>query len=413
MSIAIIGAGAAGMMAAIAAKDAGAGEVFLLERGSRPGWKINITGKGRCNVTNNCDVQTLIKNVPGNGRFLYSAFNNFNSEDTMAFFEGLSVPLKTERGNRVFPVSDNAKDISGALITAIKRRGIRIITDRATAIEVKDGAVCAVRGEKGRYACKAVILATGGKSYPRTGSDGSGYKLARDLGHTVTKLRASLVPLEAKGSIPAQLEGLSLRNIAVALSKDGKQIYNDFGEMIFTHKGVSGPVILSSSAHVARDELFPCKLTIDLKPALDEQTLDKRVLRDFEENLNRDFANVLGKLLPAKMIPVVVRLSGIPSNKKVNAITKQERAALVHLIKHFELEITGTAPIDEAIITAGGISIKEIDPKTMASKLVDGLFFAGEVIDVDAYTGGFNLQIAWSTGMCAGQSAAERMYMYE
>ena len=413
MSIAVIGAGAAGMMAAIAAKDAGAEEVFILERGNRPGWKLNITGKGRCNVTNNCDVQTLIKNVPGNGRFLYSAFNTFTSEDTMAFFEGLGVPLKTERGNRVFPVSDNAKDISGALITAIKRRGIRIITDRATAIEVQDGAVFAIKGEKGRYPCKAAILATGGKSYPRTGSDGSGYRLAAGVGHTVTQLRPSLVPLEAKGNIPARLEGLSLKNIAITLSRDGKQIYNDFGEMVFTHKGVSGPVILSGSAHVARDGLFPCTLTIDLKPALDEQTLDKRILRDFEENLNRDFSNVLGKLLPVKLIPVMIGLSGIPSNKKVNAITKQERAALVHHVKHFELTITGTAPIDEAIITAGGVSTKEIDPKTMASKLVDGLFFAGEVIDVDAYTGGFNLQIAWSTGMRAGQSAAERMYSYE
>lgn len=413
MSIAIIGAGAAGMMAAIAAKDAGAGEVFLLERGARPGWKINITGKGRCNVTNNCDVQTLIKNVPGNGRFLYSAFNNFDASDAMAFFEGLGVPLKTERGNRVFPVSDNAKDISGALITAIKRRGIKIITDRVTAIEVKDGAVCAVKGEKGRYPCRAAILATGGKSYPRTGSDGTGYRLATAVGHTVTKLRPSLVPLEARGNIPARLEGLSLKNIAITLSQDGKQLYSDFGEMVFTHRGVSGPVILSASAHVARDERFPCTLTIDLKPALDEQTLDRRILRDFEENLNRDFANVLGKLLPAKLIPVMVGLSGIPSNKKVNVITKQERAALVHHVKHFELTITGTAPIDEAIITAGGISTKEIDPKTMASKLIDGLFFAGEVIDVDAYTGGFNLQIAWSTGMRAGQSAAERRYMYE
>ena len=413
MSIAIIGAGAAGMMAAIAAKDAGAGEVFLLERGARPGWKINITGKGRCNFTNNCDVQTLIKNVPGNGRFLYSAFNNFDASDAMAFFEGLGVPLKTERGNRVFPVSDNAKDISGALITAIKRRGIKIITDRVTAIEVKDGAVCAVKGEKGRYPCRAAILATGGKSYPRTGSDGSGYRLATAVGHTVTKLRPSLVPLEARGNIPARLEGLSLKNIAITLSQDGKQLYSDFGEMVFTHRGVSGPVILSASAHVARDECFPCTLTIDLKPALDEQTLDRRILRDFEENLNRDFANVLGKLLPAKLIPVMVGLSGIPSNKKVNVITKQERAALVHHVKHFELTITGTAPIDEAIITAGGVSTKEIDPKTMASKLIDGLFFAGEVIDVDAYTGGFNLQIAWSTGMRAGQAAAERMYMYE
>lgn len=407
MSIAVVGAGAAGMMAAIAAKDAG-GDVFLLERGSRPGFKLNITGKGRCNVTNNCDVQTLIRNVPGNGRFLYSAFNAFDSADTMAFFEELGVPLKTERGSRVFPVSDNARDISGALLGAIRRRGIRIITDRVTGIETDEGGVRAVRGLHGRYPCTAVILATGGRSYPKTGSDGSGYRLAAALGHTITPLRPSLVPLEARGRLPARLEGLSLKNIAVTLSKDGKSIYNDFGEMVFTHSGVSGPVILSASAHVARDGRFPCTLHIDLKPALDAEALDRRVLRDFEESRNRDFANALDRLLPAKLIPVVVELSGIPPHKKVNAVTRQERTDLIRLLKDFTLEITGTGPFDEAIITAGGVSVKEIDPRTMASKRVEGLYFAGEIIDVDAYTGGFNLQIAWSTGRCAGQSAAER-----
>jgi len=409
MKIIVIGAGPAGMMSAIAAHDSGA-EVVILERNTRPGIKLNITGKGRCNVTNDCDVQTLIKNVPGNGRFLYSAFNGFDSAAAMSFFESMGVPLKTERGNRVFPVSDNAKDVTGALVTAVKRRGIKIVTDKAVAIEIENGAVCGVKGEHGRYEGDRVILAAGGRSYPRTGSDGNGYRLAREIGHTVTDIRPSLVPLEASGNVPARLEGLALKNIAITLTHKSKTLYNDFGEMVFTRRGVSGPVILSASAHVARDRLFPCRLSIDLKPALDEQTLDKRILRDFEENLNRDFSNSLGKLLPSKIIPAMVEKSGIPADKKVNAITKQERQALVKLIKGFELEITGTGPFDEAIITAGGVSVKEIDPKTMESKIINGLYFAGEIIDVDAYTGGFNLQIAWSTGDRAGRSAAEEAW---
>ncbi|MEA4921323.1 MAG: NAD(P)/FAD-dependent oxidoreductase [Clostridiaceae bacterium] len=412
MKIAVIGAGASGMMAAITAARQGA-DVFVVERNSRPGIKLNITGKGRCNVTNACDVQTMIKNVPGNGRFLYSAFNSFDSAATVEFFESAGVLLKTERGDRIFPVSDRAMDVTDALVLTMKKLNIKIITDKAVEIKRDSNGVSAVVGEHGHYACDKVILASGGRSYPKTGSDGSGYKLAKALGHTITKIRPSLVPLEAKGNIPARLEGLSLRNIRVSLLKNGEEIYSDFGEMIFTRHGVSGPVILSSSAHVAREELFPCILSIDLKPALDEQTLDKRVIRDFEENLNRDFANSLGKLLPSKLIPVIVELSGIPGDKKVNVITKTERASLVHTIKAFQLEITGAGPFEEAIITAGGVSVKEIDPRTMESKLVPGLYFAGEIIDVDAYTGGFNLQIAWSTGFKAGLSAAGEDELFE
>lgn len=405
MKIAVIGAGASGMMAAITAARYGA-DVFVIERNSRPGIKLNITGKGRCNVTNACDIQTMIKNVPGNGRFLYSAFSSFDSDATVEFFESAGVCLKTERGDRVFPVSDRAKDVTDALMLTMKKLNVKTITDKVVEIERDSNGVSGVMGEHGHYSCDKVILASGGRSYPKTGSDGSGYKLAQTLGHTITKIRPSLVPLEVKGSIPSRLEGLSLRNIGVSLSKNGKEIYNDFGEMVFTRHGVSGPVILSSSAHVAREELFPCILTIDLKPALDEHTLDKRVIRDFEENLNRDFGNSLGKLLPSKLIPVIVELSGIPADKKVNIVTKAERASLVHTIKCFQLEIRGAGPFDEAIITAGGVSVKEIDPATMESKLVPGLYFAGEIIDVDGYTGGFNLQIAWSTGFKAGYSAA-------
>ena len=401
----VIGAGAAGMMAALQARYLGA-DVRIIEHNSRPGMKLNITGKRRCNLTNDCDMQTLIKNIPGNGRFLYSAFSEFDSYNTMAFFEGLGVKLKTERGNRVFPVSDNARDISGALISEIKKKGIGIIKDNALEAVIEDGRIKAVKCQRSEYLCDCLIMACGGRSYPGTGSDGSGYAVAKKAGHTVTDLRPSLVPLKAQGNIPARLEGLSLKNIAVTLSKNGKALYNDFGEMVFTRNGVSGPVVLSASAHVARDMLFPCVMSIDLKPALDEFTLDRRLLRDFEGEKNRDFSNSLGRLLPSKLIPVVVELSGIPGDKKVNSITRQERAGLVSLIKGFKIEITGTGPFEEAIITAGGVSIKEIDPKTMESKLVKGLYFAGEIIDVDGYTGGFNLQIAWSTGYKAGRSAA-------
>lgn len=406
MKTVVVGAGASGMMAAVQAARAGA-DVFVIERNDRAGMKLNITGKGRGNVTNNCDIQTLIKNVPGNGRFLYSAFNAFDAQSVMAFFEELGVPLKTERGDRVFPVSDKASDLTSALLRELKKLKVPIIKDKITGLDVDNGRVRALIGGKKRYECGNVILACGGRSYPKTGSDGTGYRLAESVGHTIMEPRPSLVPLTVRGSVPKRLEGLSLRNVAVTLEREGKKLYSDFGEMVFTSFGVSGPVILSASAHVAREKLFPCALLIDLKPALDEAVLDKRVLRDFEENHNRDFANSLGKLLPAKLIPVIVELSGIPPSKKVHEITKAERQALVSLIKAFSLEITGAGPFDQAIITSGGVSVKEIDPKTMASKLVEGLYFAGEIIDVDAYTGGFNLQIAWSTGVRAGLSAAE------
>lgn len=409
MKIGIVGAGAAGMIAAVAAAGAGA-DVFVVEHSSRPGMKLNITGKGRGNITNNCDIPTLIKNVPGNGQFLYSAFNSFDPADTMAFFEELGVPLKTERGNRVFPVSDRAMDISAALLKRMKELRVRIVNDKAREVTCRDGRVCGIAGHKGEYPCDRVILACGGRSYSKTGSDGSGYRMAAMLGHTVTEPHPSLVPLAAKGSLPKRLEGLSLRNIAVTLSKNGKKIYNDFGEMVFTSYGVSGPVILSASACIARSADFPYELDIDLKPALDEAALDRRILRDFDENINRDFSNSLSKLLPAKLIPVIIELSGIPAEQKVHEITRQQRLGLVRLIKCFGLEIVGTGPFDEAIVTSGGVSVKEISPKTMGSKLVPGLYFAGEIIDVDGYTGGFNLQIAWSTGMKAGLSAAEEDY---
>ncbi len=405
--IAVIGAGAAGMMAAVTAARAGA-EVVIVERNTRPGMKLNITGKGRGNLTNDCDLDTLIRNTPGNGRFLYSAFSAFGPRDAMAFFEGIGVPVKVERGNRVFPVSDRAMDLSAALERELKRLGVRILHDKVLSIDTSGGCVSGLTCAGASLACGSVILAAGGQSYPRTGSDGNGYALAQALGHTVVPTRPSLVPLVGGGAIPARLEGLSLRNVAVSLLHRGKTVYQDFGEMVFTAHGVSGPVILSASAHVAREMLFPCTLAIDLKPALDESALDRRVLRDFEENRNRDFLNALHKLLPAKLIPVIVELSGIAPDKKVNEITRAERAALVRLLKRFELEITGAGSFREAVVTAGGVSIREIDPKTMASKLVPGLWFAGEVMDVDAYTGGFNLQIAWSTGYKAGASAAER-----
>ena len=407
MRIIVIGAGAAGMMAAVTAARAGA-DVTLIERNTRPGMKLNITGKGRGNLTNDCDLQTLIANTPGNGRFLYSAFSGFGPADTLAFFESLGIPVKVERGNRVFPVSDRAMDLSAALERELCHLGVRLLHDKVVNIDCTDGRVTGVTGAGGTYACDRVILAAGGQSYPRTGSDGSGYALASALGHTIVPTRPSLVPLLGGGDVPKRLEGLSLRNISIEITYKGKSLYTDFGEMVFTANGVSGPVILSASAHVARDQKFPCTLSIDLKPALDEQTLDRRVLRDFEENHNRDFANALHKLLPSKLIPVIVERSGIAPDRKVHEITRAERLSFVHLIKHFTLEITSAGPFREAIITAGGVSVREIDPKTMASKLVNGLYFAGEIMDVDAYTGGFNLQIAWSTGVRAGSAAAER-----
>ena len=402
----VIGGGAAGMMAAISAAEQGAA-VTLLEPNERLGKKLNITGKGRCNVTNNADQAVLLANVPKNGKFLYSAFSRFDGRDPMAFFEKIGVPLKTERGNRVFPVSDRAFDISGALEKRLRSLKVTMVRDRALSLEICDGAVVGAVGEKGRYQADAVILATGGVSYPATGSTGEGHRMAAEVGHTVTPLQGSLVPLREKGNLCARMQGLSLKNVELTVFENNKKIYTDFGEMLFTHFGVSGPLVLSASAHMRRFEKKEYRLEIDLKPALDEPALDKRLLADFSKYTNSDFINALNDLLPQKMIPVIVELSGIEPHQKVHEVTREQRKALLQLLKHFPVEIAGLRPVTDAIITSGGIKISEINPTTMESKVVKGIYFAGEIIDVDAYTGGFNLQIAWATGRAAGIAAAE------
>lgn len=405
--IVVIGGGAAGMMAAICASESGAA-VTLLEPNERLGKKLNITGKGRCNITNNADLETLLANVPRNGKFLYSAFSRFDGRAGMAFFEELGVPVKTERGNRVFPVSDRAFDVSGALERRLRRLRVQLVRDRAADLTTADGAVTGVTGEKGTYPAQAVILATGGVSYPATGSTGDGHRLAAQAGHTVTELRGSLVPLEATlpGYPCRTLQGLSLRNVGLTVFEDRKKIYTDFGELLFTHFGVSGPLVLSASAHMRHFNKKTYRLEIDLKPALDEQTLDRRLLSDFEKHINSDFINALSGLLPQKLIPMAVALSGIPERTKVHEITREQRRGLLTLLKHFPVEVQGPCPVEQAIVTSGGVKVSEIDPKTMESKIVKGLYFAGELIDVDAYTGGFNLQIAWATGRAAGRAAA-------
>ena len=403
----VVGGGAAGMMAAVSAAERGA-RVTLLEPNERLGKKLNITGKGRCNVTNNADVQTLLANVPRNGKFLYSAFSRFDGRDAMAFFASIGVPLKTERGNRVFPVSDRAFDVSAALERRLKALKVSLVRDRAVELEITSGAVTGVRGERKTYPAGAVVLATGGVSYPATGSTGEGHRMAREAGHTVTDLQGSLVPLRDYG-LGRELQGLSLRNVGLAVFEDRKKIYTDFGEMLFTHFGVSGPLVLSASAHMRHFGKKTYRLEIDLKPALDEQALDKRLLRDFEKYANHDFCNALDDLLPQKLIPVAVERSGIPPHQKVHDLTREQRRGLVQVLKHFSVEIAGPCPVTDAIVTSGGVKISEIDPKTMESKIVKGLYFSGEIMDVDAYTGGFNLQIAWATGRAAGQAAAEAL----
>ena len=412
-SIVVIGGGAAGLMAAITAARQGA-QVTLLEPNERLGKKVNITGKGRCNVTNDCDRETLLANIPGNGRFLYSALTRFTPQDTMAFFRELGVPLKVERGNRVFPVSDSAFDITNALERELKRRRVRWARDRAMHIKTENGAVTAVQGEKDAYPAQAVILATGGVSYPGTGSTGDGYRMAQELGHTVVPPRGSLVPLVCAGSDCPDMQGLSLRNVELTVYNGKKKpVFREFGELLFTHFGVSGPLVLSASAHLRRWEGETYRLDIDLKPALDEQKLDARLLRDIGENPNRDMSNIAAGLAPHSMIPVLLRRAGLSGNEKANGLTKEQRRGLVQVLKHFTLDVTGTRPVSEAIVTAGGVKVGEVAPNTMASKRVDGLYFAGEVLDVDAYTGGFNLQIAWATGYLAGLSAAESEEMYD
>lgn len=379
--------------------------VVLLEPNKMLGKKLRITGKGRCNVTNNCDIKTILANIPGDGRFLYSALNRLGPQDTMALFEALGVPLKTERGSRVFPVSDRSHDIANALERAYAHAGGRVVHAAATDILTQDGAVSAVVTTEGTIDCDAAVICTGGLSYPLTGSTGDGYRLAQRLGHTVTPTRASLVPLESDDPWCAEMQGFSLRNVTLTVyDEQNKAIYSDLGEMLFTHFGVSGPLVLSASAHMRDFSQHKYRLSIDLKPALDEKKLDARILRDFQKYANRDFKNALYDLAGHAMIPVLVRLSGIPEDTKVNAITREQRHRLVELFKHFPVSVTGTRPIDEAIITSGGVSLKEVNPRTMGSKLVPGLYFAGEVLDLDAYTGGFNLQIAWSTGYVAGNA---------
>lgn len=405
MKILIIGAGASGLMCAVQSAWLGH-EVMVLEHEKHPCRKLNITGKGRCNVTNNCDVQTVMANIPRNSKFLFSALSRFSPEDTMAFFESLGIELKTERGNRVFPVSDNAKDISGALKNAANCADVKIVTDSARSLIIEGGEVKGVLGGKGEYRADKVVVATGGLSYPKTGSTGDGYKLARQAGHTVTELRGSLVPVELCGSDCAQAMGLSLKNCKLTVTDNsaGKPVFEQQGEMLFTHFGMSGPLVLSASAHMQDITAGRYTFSIDLKPALDDKKLDERVQRDFAEVPNRDFDNSLGRLLPASIIPLVIKRSGIPPEKKVNQITKAERAALCSAIHALTFEVKGLRPVSEAIITRGGVDVKEISPKTMESKLVRGLHFIGEVLDADGYTGGFNLQIAFATAYACAQS---------
>ncbi len=407
MKIAVIGGGPAGLMAASSAAEMGA-NVRLFEKNHYLGKKLGITGKGRCNITNSADMSEFISNIPVNGKFMHSAFYAFSNADMIDLLARYGVETKTERGGRVFPVTDKAKTVVDALKRYAKDSGVRATNDTVVAVQKTENGFRLSLKEKGFYNCDKVIIATGGASYPQTGSTGDGYRFAKELGHTVVPPKPSLVPLTTKGKLASKLMGLSLKNTAITITDENhKKVYTDFGEMLFTHYGVSGPMILSASAHLRDFEKKKYTLTIDLKPALDEATLDKRILRDFEENINRDFIHALDALLPQKMIPVIVELSGIDPRKKVRDIKKEERQRLVHAIKNLTLEITGTRPIAEAIITSGGVSVKEMNPKTMESKIVSGLYFAGEVIDVDAYTGGFNLQIAYSTGYLAGMSAAE------
>ena len=375
--------------------------VLLFEKNENIGRKLRITGKGRCNVTNDSPAEEHLRNIPVNPRFMYSAFSMFGAEETKSFFEELGVPLKTERGNRVFPVSDNAEDIVAAFGRELKRLGVKIIHRRVSSLIIEDGACAGVKAGGEEFRSGSVLIACGGKSYPNTGSTGDGYTLAESAGHTVTELKPSLVPLVSPDKYCAEMMGLSLRNVTLSLYDGDKRTFSELGEMLFTHFGVSGPLVLSASSHIRDMEPGRYRLVIDLKPGLTPEQLDARIQRDFAENLNRDFINGIRKLLPAKLIPVIVRLSGIAPEQKVNGITREQRRRLGELIKAFPVRISGFRPIDEAIVTSGGVSVKEIDPRTMESKLCPGLYFAGEVIDVDAYTGGFNLQIAFSTAYAA------------
>ena len=403
-SIFVVGGGAAGMMAAITAAENGA-QVTLLERNDRLGKKLYITGKGRCNVTNDCAPEDFFPNVPRNPRFLYSAIYAFPPREVMAWFEARGCALKTERGNRVFPQSDKSASVIDALRAELRRLGVRVLQERALDIVTQDGAVCGIETDGGFHKTERVILATGGCSYPQTGSTGDGYRMLEKLGHTIVPPVGSLVPLVEKGYDCKQMQGLALKNVALRLvNQKGKTVFEEFGELLFTHFGLSGPVVLSASAHMNEKDAYT--VLLDLKPALDEQKLDLRLLRDFEKFQNRDFENALVELLPKSMIPVIVRRSGIPAEEKVHSITREQRRALLELMKRFPVEIACKAPFEEAIVTSGGVKVSEIEPGTMQSKRVRGLYAAGELLDVDAYTGGFNLQIAWATGRAAGLAAA-------
>ena len=403
-NVVVIGAGPAGMMAAITAAKNG-NNVVVVEKNGTPGKKLLITGKGRCNLTNSCDINGFIANTPVNGRFLYSALKNFSNTDLMEFFENRGVKLKEERGGRIFPVSDKSSDILNALVASMKSQNVKIVQGRALGIVTNNGEVVGVRLDNNTLLkCESAVIATGGKSYPLTGSTGDGYALAASLGHEIVTPKPSLVPLETVEKNVLSLQGLSLRNIGLKVfdGKTGKLLYDDFGELLFTHFGVSGPVILSASAFVRN--ITGARLEIDLKPALSEEKLEERIKRDFEMYSNKNFVNALVDLLPSKMIPVIADYCGIEHEKKINQITREDRRHLTEALKHFALTVKCPRPITEAIITSGGVNTKQINPSTMESKLVKGLFFAGEVIDVDAYTGGFNLQIAFSTGYTAGMN---------
>ncbi len=407
-SVAVVGGGAAGMMAAATAARAGV-DVTVFERNgaSRMGRKLGITGKGRCNLTNDATRDELLENIQRNPRFMYASLAAFMPSDVMRYFEGLGVPLKVERGRRVFPVSDKASDIVFALANEVRDAGCRVVGKRVGAVERTAGgfAVC-TEGEKLKF--KKVVLCTGGASYPRTGSTGDGYAFARALGHSVTEIKPSLVPIVSDSPICREMQGLSLRNVAVKVVKNGdKTVFEDFGELMFTHFGVTGPTVLSASARLGDVRPGVYELLIDLKPALDEKTLDARLLSDFEKYKNRDFANAMCDLLPQKMIAPFVRISGIAPTLKVNSVTKEQRRRVVSLLKRFAVPLSALGKTDEAIVTSGGVAVGEIDPKTMESKIVEGLYFAGEIIDVDAYTGGYNLQIAWSTAHAAAAAIAK------
>lgn len=403
----VIGGGAAGMLASGIAAERGLG-VLLLERNKILGKKLRITGKGRCNLTNDTAVDKVIENIPTGGRFLHSALNEFSPGDTMKLFEALGIPLKTERGGRVFPLSDNADDIAEALRRYMGTTGVAVKHQRAKRLITQDGAISGVLTETGAIGCRSVILATGGMSYPATGSTGDGYEMAGALGHNITEIRGSLVPLNAQPDMCGAMQGLTLKNVRLSVYAGGKKpVYEDFGELLFTHFGVSGPTVLSASAHMRDFTADSYTLLVDLKPGLDEKKLDARIQRDFSKYLNRNFSNALDDLISKSMIPVIVDRSGIKPDTKVHSVTREQRTRLVSLLKAFEITADSPRPVEEAIITSGGVDLREINPKTMESKLVRGLYFAGEIIDADAYTGGFNLQIAWSTAYAAGRSASQ------